>query len=199
MAEQKARYRNWSFIFYPESAPENWRQLAAELEVELGVSPLHDKDVNETTGELKKPHYHAVIAYEGKKSYEQVKADIKAFNGPEPKVCKSIKGSVQYFDHRNNPEKAQYDMRDAAFFGGMDVEEILKPTKTERLHMQKEMLDFIDERGLVEFSQFTRICRQEGLDDWLDILLNYSTMAFRTELDSRRNSYIAKEKKDTHQ
>ena len=44
MAEN--RKRNWVFVLYPDSAPENWREQLREMLVPGFVSPLHDKDVN---------------------------------------------------------------------------------------------------------------------------------------------------------
>ena len=71
MAENKkdTRTRNWSFIIYPESAPQNWiEQLKGEM-IPFAVSPLHDEDINEGTGEVKKAHLHILLCFEGKKSY----------------------------------------------------------------------------------------------------------------------------------
>ena len=52
--EKNERYRNWSWIVYPESAPENWRTLLDETGEKWIESPLHDRDINETTNEIKK-------------------------------------------------------------------------------------------------------------------------------------------------
>ena len=64
------RTRVWTFLVYPDSAPENWRDLLDEQHIEFIVSPLHDRDIN-PTGEPKKPHWHLMLTFEGKKSYEQ--------------------------------------------------------------------------------------------------------------------------------
>ena len=56
------RARIWAAVVYPDSAPENWRQLLDDLHIEWVESPLHDRDVNETTGELKKAHWHIVLS-----------------------------------------------------------------------------------------------------------------------------------------
>ena len=37
----------WLFEFYPDSAPENWREIINGWLVDCLVSPLHDSDVNE--------------------------------------------------------------------------------------------------------------------------------------------------------
>ena len=61
------RSRTWAFVAYPESMPENWREILDALSVPWACSPLHDKDINETTGEVKKPHRHFVMSFPGKK------------------------------------------------------------------------------------------------------------------------------------
>ncbi|MGL5078618.1 MAG: Rep family protein, partial [Waterburya sp.] len=67
------RTRNWSFIVYPDSAPKNWVEIIQEERVPFVVSPIHDSDVNELTGELKKAHFHVLITYSSVKTFEQVK------------------------------------------------------------------------------------------------------------------------------
>ena len=59
------RTRIWTFIVYPDSAPENWRDLLDDQHIAWVESPLHDKDINPTTGEVKKAHYHIAFSFEG--------------------------------------------------------------------------------------------------------------------------------------
>ena len=72
MSKKDDRARTWTFIVYPESAPQNWRELLDECHVSWVESPLHDKDVN-PDGTVKKPHWHIILLFDGNKSYEQVK------------------------------------------------------------------------------------------------------------------------------
>ena len=44
--QKDRRARSWSWIVYPESAPDNWRQLLDETGEKWIESPLHDKDIN---------------------------------------------------------------------------------------------------------------------------------------------------------
>ena len=67
--EKNERYRNWSWIVYPESAPENWRTLLDETGEKWIESPLHDRDIYETTNEIKKAHRHIIISFGNKKSW----------------------------------------------------------------------------------------------------------------------------------
>lgn len=66
------RTRNWTFVVYPESAPDNWREIIDEYRTPWIESPLHDKDVN-PDGELKKPHWHVMMMFPTNKSYDQIR------------------------------------------------------------------------------------------------------------------------------
>ena len=64
--------RDWTFVVYPESAPEQWRTILDETYMRWVESPLHDKDVN-PDGELKKPHWHILLSADGPISESAVK------------------------------------------------------------------------------------------------------------------------------
>ena len=157
-AEEKAsesrnpdvRARAWTFILYPESAPENWREILDEQRLCWACSPLHDRDVN-ATGEPKKAHFHILLSFSGKKSYTQILAICKALHAPIPQVCHEQKALIRYFTHRDNPEKAQYDTKDIETHGGFDIEEYLKPTASECMRMQDEMIEWCYENNVTEF------------------------------------------------
>ena len=65
------RTRVWTAVVYPDSAPENWRDILDDCHFEWVESPLHEFDTN-PTGELKKAHWHIALSFDGPKSYEQV-------------------------------------------------------------------------------------------------------------------------------
>ena len=50
-----SRHRVWMFVFYPESADPDWREIADELGLPFCVSPLHDKDFWTARDERKNP------------------------------------------------------------------------------------------------------------------------------------------------
>lgn len=108
------RKRAWSFFVYPDSAPENWEQRLDGLN--WVKSPLHDKDVN-PDGSIKKPHWHILIVFEGKKSFQQVKLITDELNSPHPQYVESVKGLVRYMAHLDNPEKATYNKYDIVSHG----------------------------------------------------------------------------------
>lgn len=61
MDMKKERSNKWAFIFYKESAPTNYLQVLEELHVPFILSPWHNQDINNETGELKKSHKHGAF------------------------------------------------------------------------------------------------------------------------------------------
>lgn len=146
------RTRTWAFVAYPESLPQNWRAVLDEMGVPWACSPLHDKDVNETTGEPKKPHYHVVLSFSGPKSYEQVKEITDKLKATIPQKCHSVRGAVRYMAHLDNPEKAQYSTKEITCGMGFDVDDALKLSATEKDQILQRLEDFIFEKHVREYA-----------------------------------------------
>ena len=43
---KNTKKRYWAMVLYPESAPENWKDLLQATGLQIAISPLHDKDLN---------------------------------------------------------------------------------------------------------------------------------------------------------
>lgn len=75
---------------------------------------LHDKDVNNKTGEIKKAHYHLLVKLENAISIEKIIKSLVNERGTQESIendfsiVKSFKGMVRYLIHKDNPEKEQY-------------------------------------------------------------------------------------------
>ena len=181
------RARNWTFVFYPESAPANWQEILANLHMPVGISPVHDRDVNDD-GTPKKAHYHVALAFKSMKSYSQVLEIAASLNGAKKiEVIRDMKGMVRYFIHRDNPEKCQdYKASDIITLGGFDAQEYLKPTASEGLVLQREMLDFCINYGVVEFSDLVSYALRER-EDWMQEL-NRSSFLIKEFVKSCRFS-----------
>lgn len=172
--EKDNRARTWTFVAYPESMPENWREILVELGVPWACSPLHDKDINPTTNEQKKPHYHFVLSFEGKKSYEQIEEITKKFNAPAPQKANSIRGVVRYFAHLDNPEKAQYKVSDIQSGMGFDVSDALKLTASQEEEIIGEIERFILEKRVSEYWHLVQIAIDEN-PTWSSVIRKCST------------------------
>jgi len=180
------RSSNWNFILYSESAPENWRGLIDETHIEWIESPLHDKDVD-PDGTLKKAHYHITLLFPSLKSFQQVEDITKRVNAPIPVKCQSVKGSIRYMAHKDHPDKYQYSWSEIVCHGGADLSALCAPTATERLQIQKDILNFIRDNGLCEFSDLIDSIEKMGNDEWLNVSLNYSTISINAYLRSCRH------------
>ena len=191
MSENKSRpkderTRNWTFIVYPESAPENWREIVDGYHIQWVESPLHNRDDN-ADGEQKKEHWHILLLFDGKKSYEQIKEITDKISATIPQKVANVKGLVRYMVHKDNPEKIQYNWNDIKCYGGVDLNSLCAPTATERLEIQKNIINFIRDSRIIEFEDIVNYAMDNSLADWLNVLLNYSTISINAYVRSRRH------------
>lgn len=175
------RVRNYACVVYPESAPDNWLQIISESKVPVLVSPLHDSDVN-PTGEPKKPHYHVVVAYEGKKSPEQARAFFETFGGVGCEVVQSLRGYARYLCHLDNPEKTQYSVEDVKAFGIDYVGTIGLPT--DKYKAIGEMIDWVEANDINSFAELMVFARSQKYD-WFRVLCDSSTLVMKEYIKSR--------------
>lgn len=164
--------RNWNLIVYPDSAPEDWiRQLVEYFHVPFCVSPLHDKDVN-PTGEIKKPHYHVTICFDGPKSWLNVVKITKWLNCAVPVDTISLSGSIRYMAHLDNPEKYQYDSSLICGYCGFDVEDCFAPSSGERARFIADMICYINTNEICDLNEFLIYCIQEHYNDWYRVVIS---------------------------
>lgn len=180
----QGRTRSWTFIVYPDSAPENWRDVLDETHVQWIESPLHDKDVN-ADGNPKKPHWHILMMFESVKEYHQVLELTKDCKGTVPQKCNGAKGLVRYMAHLDNPEKAQYNVADIVPHGGADVGELLKPTSSEVGILTREMIAFVNQYDVVEYQDLMTYAMYNN-ESWFDVLLT-SSYTILQYIKSRRH------------
>ena len=162
------RTRNYAYIFYPESAPENWRDRLSELGVPCIVSPLHDKDKN-PDGSPKEEHYHAMFMFSGVKTYQQVLNVVGWLNGvAHVEPVNDTRSMARYFCHLDNPSKAQYSTDDVLCFGGADYLELIA-SASDKYRAIAEMEEFCDEQGIDSYRDLCRYARKER-PDWHRLL-----------------------------
>ena len=162
--------RNWAFVAYPESAPENWRELLTDTHVPAFISPLHDKDID-GDGELKKPHYHVVLMFDGPTTQKHANEIIEPFCGTKSaEYIKSLRGYVRYLVHLDNPEKAQYDPTEIVAVNGAVIGDLLKLSQAEKSQLMSEIMNFCDEEMIYEFSALARYAASNR-EDWLNVII----------------------------
>ena len=177
----------WSFIVYPESAEPNWKEKLRNLQCELSISPLHDKDlwthdspaiVDEETGEVleekgskykcgdrKKAHWHCIIKFDRVVSYKEANRIVRAItNGPYLQKCMSLKGAFEYFTHMNHPEKYQYEKDEIERYNGF----IIETTASDRIVIIDEMGKAIKENKFFNIEE-VRVF-YEGQYEYINVL-----------------------------
>lgn len=191
--DKNQRSRNWSFIIYPESVVENWKEILEKLYLPTVISPLHDKDIN-PDGSSKKPHYHILLMFRGVKSYNQILEITEQLNATIPQLVHSAKGLVRYMAHLDNPDKAQYEISDIESLGGIDLSELLKPSSQDRYSMIREMLQFINDNQIVEFEDILYYAMNQKFDTWFPLLCDNSAYVIDSAIKSKRNRFEKKGK-----
>lgn len=176
------RTRNFATVVYPESAPDGWQEILAEQFVPTFISPLHDKDTN-PTGEPKKPHWHVVLMFEGKKSVEQVTEIFNLIGGVGCEKVNSIRGYSRYLCHLDNPEKAQYNQENVRSLGGADYVSTIGLV-TDKYKAISEMIDYCKDNDIVSYSNLLEYCRMERFD-WFRVLCDNGTVVMKEYLKSR--------------
>lgn len=175
------RTRNFTTVFYPESAPENWREILSELCVPCVVSPLHDQDKN-PDGEPKKPHWHVMLMFSGKKSIKQVQDIISKFGGVGCQPVQDTRSMARYFCHLDNPSKAHYSVDDVQQFGGVDYLDLIA-SSSDKFKAIAEMEDWCDDNNIVSYRDLCRYARRER-PDWHRLLCSCCSVHMTSYLKS---------------
>ena len=159
--------RNWVGVAYPESLPENWLDLLKDLHIQAFVSPLHDKDKDET-GELKKPHYHIMLMYDNTTTFDNAKSDFESFGVTTLiKAVRSKKGMARYLCHMDDKDKYRYSEDDVLSLSGANYFSaiVLQDTDDNQI---LSVFEYIEESQEVSFYKLIQYYRLNS-----PITLNY--------------------------
>ena len=177
--------RNWAFLVYPESAPNNWIELLQATGLQCAISPLHDKDLD-PTGEVKKAHYHVIACYSGPTSYNVVKGLCDSLNAPIPQALEQVKGYYRYFTHMDNPDKFQYDALEISTINGFNIADFVDLTKSEILQIKQNIIALIQSEDIVEYCDLLDFLLNGQMMIELDVATS-NTLLFDRYVSSRRN------------
>nr|WP_015231149.1 replication protein [Mycoplasma capricolum]AFY63032.1 plasmid replication initiation protein [Mycoplasma capricolum subsp. capricolum] len=161
--------RHWAMVIYPESLPENWKEILQQTGCEIAYI-LHDKDI-EPTGEPKKPHYHVIMSYtNGTTTFNNVKRITDALNAPIPQGIESVGGYYRYLTHKDNPEKYQYDEKDIVHLNGFSPFNYIELKKGHELKLKQEILAFIKESGILLYDELNEYYMNTGQDLYFKVV-----------------------------
>lgn len=173
-----SRVRNYATIVYQESAPDKWLDIIDELHIPIFVSPLHDKDINKD-GEYKKPHWHVLLMFAGKKAESSVRTIVESFGGVGLEKIHDLKAYARYLCHLDDDDKAQYSPDDVKAFGGADYEKY-KVKDREKDSVMGEIVDFILENEGITFPYIVTYSRYNK-PEWFKVLISSGAAYFIKE------------------
>ena len=179
---KKLKKRHWLYIIYPESAPEDWKEQLALTGVQFAVSPLHDRDLL-VNGDLKKAHWHMIVIFDGPSTFLTAASFREITHGPYPKVCENLRGSFEYFTHKNDPNKAQYSSSDIELFNGFEIDLSAKDVQ----RIKKELCEIIIKQNITEYMEFNLYVQYYLEADYFDVASN-NTYYFNSLINSFRHN-----------
>lgn len=178
----KSKY--WTFLMYPDSMPNNWKEIIEKWYIPVAISPIHDKDKKED-GTIKKPHYHAVIYYNNTTTYNQIKRMIEPLGSEYAEPVISFKGMYEYLTHKNNPEKAQYKEEEITKINFKDINDLTGYSESEIEDIKRTIIEIINKNYIYEFKDIYDYCNQNELYQCTNIL-SHCTIFFEAYLKSKR-------------
>lgn len=168
---------------YEDSAPKNYLDVLQSQQIAFALSPWHDKDFwNEIdekenpmhkAGTPKKKHRHGIFKFDSLKNLEQVKAITDILNAPRPEIVNCPTAAIQYFTHKNTPEKAQYEVKDIIDVGlGVDDYYLTALTRSQKKKIVTEMITFMRQNKIDRLSTLIEYA-QDNKPEWFDLLQDH--------------------------
>lgn len=176
--------RNWAFVLYLDSAPEDWKDILKLKGLPMAISPLHDKDIN-PDGSPKKPHYHIILVFGNPTTYNNVKSITDELNQPIPIPLESVRGMYRYLTHKDNPEKYQYDDNLIELYNAFDVTDVLN--NFEVFQALKEIQSLIVELNILEYCDLLDYLLDSNFMELWNVACSH-TLFLNTYITSKRHS-----------
>ena len=186
--------RSYATVVYPESAPENWVEILRDLKFNAIISPLHDKDVNPDSGEIKNPHYPVLFLFDGPKTADQARELAELIGGVGIETLNSVRGYARYLCHMDNPEKYQYSPEDVVVIGSEDYYNLIS-LPTDKYRLIKEMITWCKENQNYMYCDLLDYA-MDNRDDWYRCLSDNGTFVIKEYLKSQ--NYKRKKKAEEY-
>lgn len=175
----KARF--FTFLVYPDSAPDDWRdQLSDSLRMFL-ISPLHEPDKlkgdepeDEAIGHQRKAHWHVLYCHGNTispNSARKVLKDEFPWAVITPNNNRFAVGAAcnlaRYFLHLDQPEKQQFQGDPYELLvplNGYPLDLSRQLTNSQKRQMRINIQSFCQSQGIMEYAELCDVLR--GTQDW---------------------------------
>lgn len=160
---EKFRARNFNLILYDEDKTHKNALDYIQKNLDYAMI-LHDKDVDDLTGEIKKPHYHVVIRFNNAKWNTSLAEDLNITSN-YIEESRSLKRSLLYLIHYYDEEKYQYSLDDVNGSLKKKLSEYIKNDDKSEWEKVEEIFQYIDVQGFMLKSHLMRYCTSIGYWD----------------------------------
>lgn len=172
--DKNKRERVFACIVYPDSSPSDWVDRLRDSHVEALISPLHDKDVD-SSGNPKKPHYHLMLRFPGKKSRDSVSSLLDSVLGSNRlKTFQSVgstRGYARYLCHLDEPEDVpRYDPDSVVCLGGWSFAPYVSDARESVRLSLSDVYDLIDSEGIEYYSDLVKLVRKMDRPELFDLV-----------------------------
>ncbi|MFM2577232.1 replication protein [Staphylococcus warneri] len=207
MTKKITKARNFTFIIYPESIPEDWSACLEKLDVPMAISPLHDKDETERKnltedeqkrvekGEkvYKKAHYHVLFIAKNPVTTESVRNKIKRALGNKSishiEIVDGIESVYKYLTHESKDairkNKHKYDSKDIVHLNDFDIERYVFLDESQKRSLKNNLLNIVKTKHIVnviDLMSFLDMYGEEyGIDNmnYVQDVITSNASAFR--------------------
>lgn len=183
------KHKYFSFLVYPESAPNDWKKQLANTVRQFAISPLHEPDE-----EVMKEHYHVIYQHLGPVTMESflnvIPEQVKniAANGYFIPVDRNYQ---RYLCHQDQPEKQQFEGNPYELIevlNGFSLDLHKELTESEKRELRKRVYNFTREYGFVEYADLLDALADQNLWDEFDFAFNH-TIALNGYLKSNKGRF----------
>lgn len=174
----------WWGYGYPDSMPEDWREIASKSGYEM-LAMFHDEDVT-LDGMLKEPHYHVAVRLAHAGSIDDAKAALLPLGVKEKSIQwrDSWCAVARYLCHMDDPNKTQYTPDKVLEFGGADYLAAISRAK-DKYRIVSAMQAWVNETDCYSFSVLMDYARENDME-WFMALCDNCSVVMREYIKSKR-------------
>lgn len=153
----KAKY--WTAVMYPESMIDNWQEVISDKLQYPGAYCIHDKDVINDTGEIRKTHVHIILAFNNTTTYKHALSIFKELG--KCNMCErviNIRRTYEYLIHNTESciksNKHLYDNNERILFNNFDIGAFEQLSTNDKVAIKKELSNIIRQQHIFNFDDF---------------------------------------------
>lgn len=174
----KEKKRFHTFLLYPESLPDDWKEILSDFKLKMAISPLHDKDevdeknLTDEQKELikkgekvyKKPHYHVLYVSKNPVTTDAVRKRLQRALGKDSvnlvQVVDSVIGMYEYLTHESKSAKKAgkhvYDSKDIMLLNDFRIEDFQSLSPEESKAISVRLVDIIVDNDIMNMRELLR-------------------------------------------